>query len=401
MLKKLRKPEHKSLSIPQILVIVILFGAWFLIGYQVRELSIPHDDKLVCEAKRIIERDFYEEPPSSRGLAYSAIRGMLYSIGDTRATFYEPESALGYEAYGKGLTGKIGIGTEKSGKSLVVKSVAKNLPAEHAGIRNGDVITAIDGWEVKEDSTHSESGVRIIGEPGTDVRLSIFRDGRIIDFTMTRIEEKPVTSTILEGNIGYVRHTVFSEDSAVLMKSAILSLLESHVAGIVWDLRGNPGGSGAAAATIINYFIREGTIFSQISREGNLVRFDALPEECIVPENLPLALLVDRESTSSAEVCTAAIKELKRGTIIGEKTYGKGTVNYLYTLEDGSLVEMTARKWLSPDGKNYDKTGIEPDILVSDDEHTEKDEPIEAALELILQRAHSSPFPADGELFTR
>ncbi|EDX86295.1 C-terminal processing peptidase subfamily [Synechococcus sp. PCC 7335] len=305
--------------------------------------------------------------------AYVAVREMLEQLDDPYTRFMDPEEFNNMQIETSGeLTGVgIQISKEEETDNIVVVSPIEATPAFEAGLLSGDVITSIDGNST-EGMELNDAVSLIRGPVNSDVVLSIDRDGRALEFELTRarIEIHPVRFSVKDspqGSIGYIRLTQFSSNAAEEMKDAIESLEERKVTGYVLDLRSNPGGLLFSSIEIAKMWIEEGTIVSTVDRNSTsneeVAHSEALTDK-------PLVVLVDGGSASASEILSGALQDNQRATLVGTQTFGKGLVQSVRGLTDGSGIAVTIAKYLTPSGRDINKLGIEPDYIVelSDEE---------------------------------
>lgn len=325
-----------------------------------------------------VRKDYLDRKYEKNEDAYEAIREMLEKLEDPYTRFMDPEEFQNMKIDTSGeLTGVgIQLAQDEETKKLVVVSPIEDTPAFRAGIQSKDVISKIDGQTTK--GMDINEAVRLIrGKPGSQVTLTILRgeegkDRKEMDFTITRarIEIHPVRyskRSSPEGQIGYIRLTQFSAIAAQEMRDAIRDLEKQKVTGYVLDLRSNPGGLLDASIDIARMWLDRGTIVSTVNRLGTSdlreARGNALTEK-------PLVVLVDGGSASASEILSGALQDHKRAKIVGTKTFGKGLVQSVQPLSGGAGLAVTIAKYLTPDGRDINKAGIEPDIAVP---LTEKD----------------------------
>ena len=265
----------------------------------------------------------------------------------------------------------IQITQDEESDDIVVVAPIEDTPAFEAGLRSQDIITAIDG-ESTEGMELNDAVNRIRGRVGTEVILTIRRADETIDFELTRarIEIHPVRASVKEtpaGPVGYIRLTQFSNNAAGEMREAIEDLETQDVTGYVLDLRSNPGGLLYSSIEIARMWLEEGTIVSTVNRQG------VVEEEFANSRSLtdkPMIVLIDGGSASASEILSGALQDNDRAQLVGTQTFGKGLVQSVRSLPDGSGVAITIAKYLTPSGRDINKQGIEPDFVVelSDEE---------------------------------
>jgi carboxyl-terminal processing protease len=317
--------------------------------------------------------------PSSQ-ITYAAIAGVLGSVKDRYTTFLSPKE---YAALNEGLDGTSfgGVGIsylpDDKTQTLHIESVILDGPSDKAGLQPDDAITAVDGKPVsqllapamaeKDDDKRLAIEQKIVsgvlrGNPGTKVRLTVQRNGKQLDpVTITRAEIKApsVTSRMLPGNIGYVDLSVFGQSTAAELTAALKRLDAQGAKAYVLDLRSNGGGYLNAAIDVSSKFIATGPIVSVQSRAGVDTEYDA-DNTAIAPR--PLAVLVNRYTASASEITAGAIQDSGVGTLVGEKTFGKGVVQSIFPLPDRSAVKITTARYFTPKGRDINSVGIEPEI---------------------------------------
>lgn len=314
--------------------------------------------------------------------AYVAIREMLEQLDDPYTRFMDPQEFRNMQIDTSGeLTGVgIQISQDEETEEIVVVAPIEQTPAFEAGVRPGDVITAIDG-ESTEGMDLNQVVSLIRGPVNSQVTLSLKREDEAIDFELTRaqIEIHPVRYSVKdgpEGTVGYIRLNQFSANAADEMRDAIQALEERNVTGYVLDLRSNPGGLLYASIDIAEMWLQAGTIVSTVDREG--VSDEEVAHNRALTDK-PLVILVDGGSASASEILSGALQDNNRAILVGTKTFGKGLVQSVRGLADGSGVAVTIAKYLTPDGRDINTLGIEPDITIelSEEQRDQLSEDIE------------------------
>lgn len=368
------------------LYLVLICGVWFAIGWVLRgylgngTLSTATESALLAQVRQLLKAEYYGELPSDRALTYAAIRGMLRRTGDPYAALLEPEVSQRFEADFAGQTGVIGLVPAVKDGQMVVEVVFSGDPADQAGLKPGDVLLEVDGVQLDPYFTASEVGLLIRGPVGTPVHLVVQRGDQVLQFDPVRQERVVVEQQLLEDGVGYVAQYTFTANAADEMKTALQALLAEHPRAIIWDLRNNGGGSMQTTQQVLSYFIQEGLLFTVESKDRSPVRFEALKGD--FHTDLPLVVLIGPHTFSAAETSAAAVAELQRGVLIGEPTYGKGTVYATYPVGD-CRIELTNGRWLGPQGTWYNQQGVAPTIVAHDDESSSADEVLEVALQYI------------------
>ncbi|HEY9648200.1 MAG TPA: carboxyl-terminal processing protease CtpC [Chroococcidiopsis sp.] len=362
-----------------------------------------------------VRQDYLGRSYENQEDAYTAIREMLEKLDDPYTRFMDPQEFRNMQIDTSGeLTGVgIQLAQDEETKELVVVSPIEDTPAFEAGILARDVIVKIDGQSTEGmDVNQAVSLIR--GPVNSEVTLTIRRGEQELDFNLqrARIEIHPVRYTVQQGtagDVGYIRLNQFSANAAEEMESAIKDLESKNVTGYVLDLRGNPGGLLYASIDIARMWIDEGTIVSTVDRQGisdqERANGSALTDK-------PLVVLVDGGSASASEILSGALQDNHRAELVGTQTFGKGLVQSVRTLRDGSGLAVTVAKYLTPSGRDINHEGIAPDVVVEltdeqrqalidnrDDIGTAADPQYARALEVLTQqiagqtntRASSSP----------
>ncbi len=325
---------------------------------------------------RQVRQQYLSREYSTKEEAYKAIREMLEKLGDPYTRFMDPQQFANLRVDTSGeLTGVgIQLAQEEKTDRLVVIAPIEDTPAARAGILAQDYIVSIDGKNTKGmDINEAVSLIR--GRPGTSVRLVIERGKQTLDFNLKRerIELHAVRQEVKEtptGKVGYIRMTQFNGNASQDVREAIRKLEAQGVTGYILDLRSNPGGLLQASIDIARMWMDKGTIVSTVTRVGEAERYEASRRPLT---NLPLVILVDGGSASASEILAGALQDNGRATLVGTKTFGKGLVQSVRELEDGSGVAVTIAKYLTPSGKDINKEGIVPDVEINlTDEQREK-----------------------------
>lgn len=366
-----------------VLSTIAVTGAGFRLSQS--QASFPDNPKeVVDEVWQIINRNYVDgtfnqvdwisqrnqylqKSYTSKEEAYKSIREMLKKLGDPYTRFMNPEEFQNMQIDTSGELIGVGIQLTKDEKTdqLVVVSPIEDTPAFAAGILSKDIIIKIDNKSTK--GMEVEDAVKLIrGKPGTSVTLTIKRDNKEIEYPLTRtkIEIHPVKARGVEtpiGKVGYIRLTQFSSHAGDEMRAAIKTLEKDQVKGYVLDLRSNPGGLLYTSVEIARMWIDDGKIVSTVDRQGEVEQQRA---NNTALTNKPLVVLVDGGSASASEILSGALQDHKRAMLVGTKTFGKGLVQSVRPLGDGSGLAVTIAKYLTPSGRDINKQGIKPDIAV-------------------------------------
>ena len=399
------------LGIALLVVAMLGGGALFMSGYSLgREQGLapgtPASEeqafKPFWDTYGAIKNRYALGPVDTKTLVEGAIRGMVESIGDPYSSYLTPADAqstlqdISGEFEGVGIE----IGTvDADGKPvdcnlfgpscrLGVISPIEGSPAEQGGIKAGDVLVSVDGATL-DGLSPDQARDRIRGKAGTTVTLKIEREGAApFDVTLTRAKiqrQEVITKDLGSGSVGYVRLTGFSEAGADAFVQAVKADVDRGVRKLVIDLRGNPGGFIDAAQRVASAFIKSGPVFWRQSADGTLEATDSTGNGPATDSAIQVMLLVDHGSASAAEIVAGALKDTKRATLVGETTYGKGTVQEWIGLDEAGTIKLTTAKWLTPNKTWIHKIGIAPDVTVEVPTDTpEGEDPVlDKALELL------------------
>jgi carboxyl-terminal processing protease len=299
-------------------------------------------------------------------LSYVALDGLLNSVHDRYTVFLSPKEYAGLnsdlDGGDFGGTGIV-IQLDDASKLIAVSNVIPDGPADKAGIAQDDLITAIDGSSTKG-LTIQQASAKLRGKEGTTVTLSIQRSGAAIapvTITRAKIHQLSVYGKMLPNKIGYVALTVFGRDTGAELDAALARLQQQGARAVIMDLRDNGGGYLNAAVDVSSKFIPAGPIVSVESRASQITTLEA-NNTAIDP--LPLVVLVNKYTASASEITSGAIQDSSVGTIMGEKTFGKGVVQTIFPLPDGSAVKITTARYLTPRNRDINHLGITPDVVV-------------------------------------
>jgi carboxyl-terminal processing protease len=332
-------------------------------GSKSADLSLLNQELLT------VDRDFGRDV-GEREIAYSAIAGIMKSLNDRWTVFMTPDEykSLNQNLEGGGFPGVgIVIDTDPQTKSLLVTQVVEGGPAQKAGLQAGDIIVTIDGKPTAGLATPDESKL-LRGPAGTTVVVVIQRKGAAAPITLSIvrafIHEPSVLTRTLDGNVAYLRVLVFGVTTGEELSKALDQFQRAGVKGYVLDLRYNGGGYLNAAIDVASKFVSEGPI---VSIDGRQKPFTTINAEDTAVESHPLVVLVNGYTASASEIAAGAVQDNGAGVLIGTKTYGKGEVQTIYPLPDGSAIKITTARYLTPLGKDINTIGIKPDIEVQPD----------------------------------
>lgn len=352
----------------------------------------PFDTALMLEAWTLLKKQYYGDLPQGKDITYNALRGLVERLGDQHTAFVDPKAA---ELFNSGMEGSFeGIGAQvelAEGGGVRLRYLFPNQPAEKAGLQVGDVILAVDGKDITKLSLLEAIGL-IRGPRNTRVVLTIRRgqaEPQDIAVIRDRIEIPVVESKVLaDGKIQYVALSEFSSMAPNRLAEALNEALAEKPVGLIFDLRGNPGGLLDASVRIGSYFVPSGPILIERMKDGSQKVYQRQGRYLL--GDTPLVVLVDGGSASASEIVAGAIQDAGTGILIGEKTFGKGSVQLPNTLSDGSQLRVTIAHWFTPKDRGIHGTGLEPDIkvpLTQEDTAAGRDPQLDRAVEYLLQRA--------------
>ncbi len=334
----------------------------------------------------LVDDEFYGDLPSNDELVYGAIQGSLETLDDDYTRFVSPDvAALLREDYGGAVEG-IGAFVNENDDGLVeIVAPIAGQPAELVGLLPGDIVLEVDGQSVLGEDFYAVIA-KIRGPRGTEVVLTIGRPStqETLEFTITRarFEVPIVAAEMLPDNIAYVQLNEFSATANEQVTAAVSELLAQNPTGLIFDLRNNPGGLLAQSVQISDLFLDGGVVLYQRDNQGGEREFTAVSGQ--IAESIPLVVLVNEASASASEIVAGAIQDNERGTLIGVTTFGKGSVQLLHELSDGSELRVTIARWYTPNDNSINKLGITPDIEVLQDFETDEDEQLQQAVEFLL-----------------
>ena len=333
--------------------------------------AVEEDDfykeiELFTDALTLIRSDYVEDT-KYKELIYGALKGMLSSL-DPYSQFLDPEAYTEVKVETEGEFGGLGIEITVKDGILTIISPIDDTPAFNVGLKADDKIVKIEG-ELTRDITLMGAVKKLRGKPGTDVAITVMREGagKLLDFTITRdiIKIKSIRKAkVFENNIGYIRLSEFQERSPQDLEEALRKLEKEGMDALVLDLRNNPGGLLDSAVKVAEKFIPAGKVI--VSTRGRLGRQNMVFRSSLRTEHreYPLIVLISKGSASGSEIIAGAIKDYKRGMLLGTKTFGKGSVQTVVPLGDGSALRLTTSKYFTPNGICIHEEGIEPDVEV-------------------------------------
>lgn len=357
---------------------------------QVGDAFTEEDLAILWEVWQLVQAEFDGDIPDDEVLRQAAIAGVLGALGDQFTRYTPPEIA---ERSREDLSGTFeGIGAfvreNDEGMTEIVRPI-DGQPADEAGLQAGDVVVAVDGESMIGRSLEEVISL-IRGPRGTDVTIAFEREGLDEPFTVTitraRVEIPIVESEMLEGDIAYIRLTSFSRNAEMQMQEHLDVLLAENPAGLILDLRDNPGGFLDQAINISDLFLESGVVLYERSTTYDINETFSANDDGVTTETIPMVVLINAGSASASEIVAGAIRDNGRAILLGETTFGKGSVQQSHTLSDGSELRVTIARWYIPSDTSIDDVGIEPDIFVETPEDLggEDDTQLQRAIEYLL-----------------
>jgi len=383
-------------------IVLVLIIASFAIGVAAYNISFAEKQEIKGQAKQkaddlykelelfsdavsIIRADYVEEK-KSKELIYGALKGMLSSL-DPYSQFMDPDTYNEMKVETEGEFGGIGIEITIKDDLLTVISPIDDTPAYKAGLKAGDRIVKIGG-AVTKDLTLVEAVKKLRGKPGTDVNVIILRESekKLLEFTITRAVIKIASikkAEIIDSGIGYIRLAEFQENTPKDLSEALKKLEADKMKGLVLDLRNNPGGLLDVAVDVAGKFLEEGKVV--VSTKGRVESQNLSFKSRNNNHHLgyPVVVMINGGSASASEIVAGALKDHKRAILLGTKSFGKGSVQTVVPMSDGSAVRVTTSKYFTPNGTSIHGEGITPDIVVEFEERSKKDEEVDKDVVLI------------------
>ena len=378
---EVRMPKSRWIALIVMALVwsVLLFCAGWLARAQFAAQVSPEvtihapEYKLLDEAWGRVNESFVGVVPSDTVRNYGAIHGMMTTLNDRWSIFVEPQPRAMERDHLRGQFGGIGVDIRIDEQGRIILTPHRDSPAEKEGVQAGDVLIAVDGVPLTEGAPFNDIAAKVRGDVGTVVRITIRRGEQTLDFSITRavievpsVDWRTITSTVAGGEtVGYIGIRQFTERTGAEVKRAISELRESGSQAYLIDLRDNTGGLLASAVEVASQFLSSGNVLierkrNQASGEEITVTHPVIGDG--LAQRQPLVVLVNGNTASASEIVAGALQDYGRARLVGEKTYGKGSVQLLFDLSDGSSVHVTTAKWLTPKERAIDGVGLQPDI---------------------------------------
>ena len=384
-----KKFNYKKTAV-NILILVIVFGLGLAVGSERinwgpdgifrKSVQKTADNKLDYSGVEELYsalKDGFDGQLDAQSLEDGLKAGLVKSAGDPYTEFLNAEATKEFNEQLNGTFEGIGAELGKEKESVIIISPIDGFPAQKAGIKARDIISKINA-ESAYDISITDAVKKIRGQKGTVVKLEVVRDGKALNFEITReqINIPSVKTEITPENIGIIKISRFGDDTAELVEKAAKDFKQKNVKGVILDMRGNPGGLLDASVKVSSIWLPKGGLVLDEKRDGKVVNsFKASGNSILL--GIPTVVMIDGGSASASEITAGALHDNKVATIIGQKSYGKGSVQEIRQLQDGGVLKVTIARWFTPSGRNIDKEGIEPDqkVEISDADATAKRDP--------------------------
>ena len=375
--------------------LVLFIGGMVLGGHPetlpgpARDAFVDEDRGVRAEIVNAIKDDFYK-PVKESQIDEASLKGIVAGLGDQFSNYITPSEAKEFEQSLRGEFEGVGMNVDEDRRGLRVVKVFEDSPAEKAGIGAGEFVTAVNGKSIAGVAAQVATS-RIKGKAGTKVTLEIVNPDegtpRTLKLTRAKIEVPTADGRVERrgaDSFGVVELTNFGPGAHGELRKEIDALLEDDVEGLVLDLRGNGGGLLEEAVLVSSQFVEDGLITFTKGRKRSKREFDA--DGDAIDSEVPVVVLVDGGSASASEIVTGALRDRKRGTVVGVKTFGKGVFQEVESLSNGGQLSITVGEYFLPSGENIGKKGIRPSVKAEDDPDTERDEAIPIALKTLQEK---------------
>lgn len=378
-------------------VVTVLVGMAFVGGYVLgdqrgQQAAVEQGDLgTFWRVRDLLQTEFLGDQPVAQAQAYGAAHGLVSSYKDPYTVFVEPGPRTLERDDLRGQFGGIGAYIKRGEAGEVILSPMKDSPAIQAGVIDGDILVSVEGKTLEPEITNDAVIVLIRGEIGTSVRLGLRRQGQTdlvhVSVTRQRIETPSIEWRMLdqEAGIGYLRITIFTERTGREILTGLQELTATGARRLILDLRGNGGGLVDSAVDTTSVFLSQGSVLRE-DRRGGEVKLYPVKATNSPAQAWPLVIVVDGGTASVSEIVAGALRDQGRAVLVGEKTYGKGSVQSVHELPDGSSLHVTTARWYTPNGNQIDKTGLQPDYRVpvtAEDRSSGTDPQLERALAVI------------------
>ena len=373
-------------------VLAVFAGGLWLGGHPgdlpepLRDVFVEDERGLRAELIEVIEEDYYKKVSTDK-LQDESLKGIVRALNDRFSAYFTPEEAKDVRESIAGQFEGIGVTVQPEKRGLKIVSVFEKSPAAKVGIHKGDLIVGVNGKSIAGVPSDAATA-RIKGRAGTKVSLSVLSEGaerpRAVSVERAKIDVPLAQGEMVEEDgvkIAHVQLAGFSQGAHGAVRKELEPLLRKGARGIVLDLRGNGGGLLEESILVSSLFVEKGPIVSTKGRSRPEREYEA--EGDAVSTRHPMVVLVDGGSASASEIVTGALRDRKRATVVGEKTFGKGVFQEVATLSDGSILELTVGSYFLPGGSNLADNGIKPTVTAKDLPRTRRDEALPIALDVV------------------
>jgi len=350
------------------------------------------------EAWNIVHTQYVEQPVDDLALMQGAIRGMMEALGDEQTLYMDPQLYSDEKQFMQGEYEGIGAYVDMDGEYLTIVSPIAGSPAELAGLHPGDKVIAIDGVDMTG-TPPEEVRLKVLGPEGSTVTLTVRREGEAepLEFVITRarITIHTAEGKMLEDGIAYVDINMFGDKTTQELRATLQNLMKQNPRGMIIDLRNNPGGYLNTAIEVSSEFIEEGIIMYEQYGDGRRDQYEALGNGQAT--DIPIVVLINEGSASASEILAGALQDYELATLVGEKSYGKGSVQNLQPLSNNQgAARVTIAKWLTPKERAIDHVGLQPDVhieMAPEDFVSDQDPQLDAAVETLNAIINGNPIP--------
>ncbi len=373
----------------------LMFGGGWLarMAFAPIQTAVTSPRPVFDEVWNRVEQSFIGTVPSDTVREYGAIRGSLETLDDRFTLFSEPEARAVDRDHMRGSFGGIGVNLVRNDAGQIVLTPRPDSAAEKAGVQAGDILISIDGVPLPNPAALDDVA-RVRGDVGTTVKIEIMRGTETLAFTITRatievpsVEWRAITTTVQgkDNVIGYIRISSFTERTGKEIQDALKALnsINANTQGYLIDLRDNGGGLLSAAIDVASEFVSDGVIAYEKKRTEPEIVFSVKDSRTKIADGKPVVVLINKNTASASEIVAGALQDHERAKLVGQKSYGKGSVQLVYDLSDGSAVRVTTAKWFTPDRRTLDSVGLTPDVIVDTSADASKDAQLDEAIKLL------------------
>lgn len=389
------KKKYKSMLIALLIVTLLCSGCGTISNLQRNDGAYSDMESKMEEIDEIVDQFYLDEKDEDEVESF-IYKGMMAGLGDPYSTYYTKEEYKELVESTSGVYCGIGVSVTQDTKTgdIIIVTPFKTGPAYDQGVQAGDVITKVEGEDVEGQEINSVVA-KMKGEEHTKVKITVYRAStkKFLDFEIERreIEIPSVDYKMLDNHMGYIEVSSFDEVTSKQFEKAIKNLEKQGMEGLIVDLRNNPGGLINVVVDMCDVIIKKGTVVYTEDKNKKRTNFDAKSSDEF---SKPMVVLVNENSASAAEIFTGCMRDYKKATIVGTNTYGKGVVQRIFQLKDGSAIKLTIASYFTPNGDNIHKVGIKPDVEVELDEklatkavlEPEEDNQLQKAIEVLKEK---------------